>query len=67
MYTELEHIIEEYNTQFAEEGGRAIVKPYVKNKEEGLENPLIMAICTPLMSRIYSSVGCRYHGITRYK
>ena len=45
----------QYNQQFGKEGGKAVIKPYSKH-EDGSENPLILAICTPVMSRVHTAV-----------
>ena len=56
MYEELEQRIKCYNEQNAAEGGKAVIKRYSKHPD-GSEDPLIMAICTPLMVRVHNLVS----------
>ena len=63
LFTELEHRINIYNDSNNHTGGKAIIHRFCKgskvkdtadNKEA--EQPLILAICTPLMSRVHQHV-----------
>ncbi len=55
MYQELEARIMQYNEQHKEVGGKATITRYHKHKD-GTEQPLVMAICTPQMSRVHALV-----------
>ena len=55
MYEQLEQVVREYNDQYSRDGGRAVIKCYTKHPD-GSEDPLILAICTPLMSRVHTFV-----------
>ena len=56
---ELERRVNVYNDAYGEVGGKAIIQRYCKtksknpNNDEGMDQPLILAICTPLMSRVH--------------
>ena len=50
MYEQLEQIVRGYNDQYSRDGGQAVIKRYTKHPD-GSEDPLILALCTPLMSR----------------
>ena len=64
MFGKLEAVIKEYNTQYGPEGGKAFLQRFEarvdgKSQEwddkpgEGVDTPLILAICTPLMARAH--------------
>ena len=58
LFTELERRVNVYNDAYGEVGGKAIIQRYCKTKSknpnnEGMDQPLILAICTPLMSRVH--------------
>ena len=58
LFSELEQRINIYNDHNTETGGKAIIHRFCngsKLNEEG-KQPLILAICTPLMSRIHKHV-----------
>ena len=66
LFTELEHRINIYNDSNNHMGGKAIIHWFCKgskgqdtadNKEA--EQPLILAICTPLMSRVHQHDSSR--------
>ena len=52
MFNQLMKIIEEYNKENAEIGGRAFLQQYEHKPIQGkaASQPLVLAICTPLMS-----------------
>ena len=62
MFQKLEEIINDYNRNHSDEGGRAFIQHYEKgisNKSESWDNrdidkPLVLAICTPLMARAHA-------------
>ena len=54
-YEQLEQVVREYNDQNSRDGGQAVIKCYIKHPD-GSEDPLILAICTPLMSRVHTLV-----------
>ena len=64
MFGKLEAVINEYNTQYGPEGGKAFLQRFEarvdgKSQEwddkpgEGVDTPLVLAICTPLMARAH--------------
>ena len=59
LFTELERRVNIYNDAYGGVGGKAIIQRYCKGKNggsndgEGVDQPLILAICTPLMSRVH--------------
>ena len=55
MYEQLEQIVRGYNDQYSRDGGQAVIKRYTKHPD-GSEDPLILALCTPLMSRAHTLV-----------
>ena len=55
MYEQLEQVVREYNDQNSRDGGQAVIKRYTKHPD-GSEDPLILAICMPLMSRVHTLV-----------
>ena len=65
LFTELECRISVYNDVHNKMGGKAILQTFCKNNKakgqhesdnEGDEQPLILVICTPLMSRVYQHI-----------
>ena len=65
LFTELERRISVYNDLHNKLGGKAIVQRFCKNDKakgqhesdnEGDEQSLILAICTPLMSRVHQHI-----------
>lgn len=56
LFKELEKKINVYNDEHQQQGGKAIVQRFCKNKEKGEDRPLILAICTPLMARVHEHV-----------
>ena len=63
LFTELEQRINIYNDSNDHIGGKAIVHRFCKGSKvkdavdnEEFEQPLILAICTPLMSRVHQHV-----------
>ena len=55
-FTELERRVHIYNDANGDIGGKAIIQKYCKgrsNDDEGVGQLLILAICTPLMSRVH--------------
>ncbi len=55
LFMELEKRINAYNDANNVIGGKAIVQRYHKSKGEQ-EEPLVLAICTPLMSRVHEYI-----------
>ena len=64
LFTELEQRVSVYNDVHNKSGGKAVIQRFCKgNKaigqyesDNGDEQPLILAICTPLMSRVHQHV-----------
>ena len=63
LFTELEKRINVYNGTHSNAGGKAILQRYCKGSKikghsdnEEIEQQLILAICTPLMSRVYMNM-----------
>ncbi len=61
MFDLLEQKVKEYNENFNHEGGRAIIQKFVnklkceKTWDSGKDRqPLVLAVCTPLMSRAHT-------------
>ena len=45
-----------YNDLHKENGGKAVVHRFCKDDKNGDEQPLILAICTPLMARVHEHI-----------
>ncbi len=56
LFTELEKRINAYNDANSVIGGKAVVQRYHKTKGDEQEEPLVLAICTPLMSRVHEYI-----------
>ena len=63
LFTELEKRINVYNDTYNNVGGKAIIQKFYKGSKvkghsdiEEVEQPLILAICTPLMSRVHQHI-----------
>jgi hypothetical protein len=57
LFTDLEKRIHAYNDLHRESGGRAVVHRFCKDSDKhGDEQPLILAICTPLMARVHKHI-----------
>ena len=60
LFTALEKRIYAYSDANSESGGKAVVQRYYKSKgdngEISQEEPLVLAICTPLMSRVHEYI-----------
>ena len=58
MFKELEKRIEEYNSENKERGGKAALQRFEAGMGKGKtsDTPLALAICTPIMARVYSMV-----------
>ena len=61
MFNQLTKIIEEYNKEHAQIGGRAFFqqyehKPTDNPQKKAASQPLVLAVCTPLMSRAHQLV-----------
>ena len=56
LFEELEKRVNIYNEEHKECGGRALLKRFCKGKSGSCDQPLILAICTPLMSRVHEHV-----------
>ena len=62
MFTELEHRINIYNDTNNHIGGKAIVHRFCRGSkakdtsDKEVEQPLILAMCTPLMSRVHTHI-----------
>ena len=56
LFTELEKWVNTYDThRYA--GGRVILQQFCKGSNDlGVDQPLILAICTPLMSRVHQNI-----------
>ena len=60
LFTELEQRVNAYNDAHRHIGGKAIVQRFCKGSKAkvdcDVEQPLILAICTPLMSRVHQHI-----------
>jgi hypothetical protein len=59
MFAELERRVCTYNEAYREDGGNAVVQRFHKGGEgqdENVDQPLILAICTPLMARVHKHI-----------
>lgn len=60
LFTTLEKCIYAYNDANSESGGKAVVQRYFKSKGDNgeitQEEPLVLAICTPLMARVHEYI-----------
>ena len=60
LFTELEKRVNVYNDTHRHAGGRVILQRFCKGSKEkddfGVDQPLILAICTPLMSRVHQYI-----------
>ena len=61
MFNQLTKIIEEYNKEHAQIGGRAFLQQYEHKSTDSPQKiaasqPLVLAVCTPLMSRAHQPV-----------
>ena len=60
LFTELEQRVNVNNDAHRHLGGKAIIQRYCKGSKvdghEEVEQPLILAICTPLMSRVHQYI-----------
>ena len=62
MFEQLETLIKAYNEEHGEEGGRAFIQRYEKQSVQTTpekttsDQPLVLAICTPLMARAHRLV-----------
>lgn len=56
LFTELEKRIHAYNDTHNEIGGKAVVQRYQKGTTKCQEELLILAFCTPLMSRVHKYI-----------
>ena len=64
MFQKLQEIVDTYNKDNGDEGGRAFLQRYEQNPSEKSESwdnrdtakPLVLAVCTPLMARAHQMV-----------
>ena len=56
MFDELEKKINMYNSENDTIGGKAVMQRFIKGNDGTLDQPLIVAIVTPLMSRVHEFV-----------
>ena len=60
LFEQLEKCVAIYNEENKTKGGKALLKRYTsvkcKSKEDHKDQPLILAICTPLMARVHEHV-----------
>ena len=56
LFEELEKRVNIYNEEHKECGARALLKRFCKGKSGSCDQPLILAICTPLMFRVHEHV-----------
>ena len=61
MFDQLEELVKSYNKEHNADGGKAILQPYDCNEiktwgKSDTNQPLILAICTPLMARAHALV-----------
>ena len=57
LFTDLEKRIHTYNDLHKDNGGKAVVHRFCKdNDKNGDDQPLILAICTPLMARVHKHI-----------
>ena len=67
MFIKLEETIKEYNQENGSEGGRAFLQKFERSIDgkmqkwedtpgEGINTPLVLAVCTPLMARAHAMI-----------
>ena len=57
LFTDVEKGIHAYHELHKENGGKAVVYRFCKDKDENcVDQPLILAICTPLMARVHKYI-----------
>jgi hypothetical protein len=56
LFTDLEKRVNVYNEEHREEGGRAVVQRFCKKEGIDDDQPLVLAICTPLMARVHKYI-----------
>ena len=62
MFIKLEGMVAKYNEDNAKDGGRAVIQRYESKKittwetRDSAEQPLVLAVCTPLMARAHALV-----------
>ena len=56
LFTLLEEKVIAYNKENAKVGGRAVLQRFYKGDTKQDEQPLILAICTPLMARVHEGI-----------
>ena len=56
LYTTLEGKLIAYNEANARFGGKAVLQRFTKGETKEVEQPLILAICTPLMARVHENI-----------
>ena len=55
LFTALEERVIAYNESNSEHGGKAVLQRFIKGEKQD-EQPLILAVCTPLMSRVHENI-----------
>ena len=56
MFTKLEDIVGQYNKKYSCEGGRTFLQRYISNASTTTSQPLVLAVCTPLMARAHELI-----------
>lgn len=56
LFAELEKRINIYNDEHKHLGGQAAIQRFCKHEGKGNDQPLILAICTPLMARVHEHI-----------
>ena len=56
MFTKLEDIVGQYNKKYSCEGGHAFLQRYISNASTTTSQPLVLAVCTPLMARAHELI-----------
>ena len=56
MFAKLEAIVGQYNEKHSSEGGYAYLQRYISKDSVKCSQPLVLAVCTPLMARVHKLI-----------
>ena len=56
MFAKLETLVGQYNEKHSSEGGYAYLQCYISNDSVKCLQPLVLAVCTPLMARVHKLI-----------
>lgn len=57
MFDKLEEVVEKYNSENGDKGGKAFLQQYIcGSSDSSTEKPLVLAIVTPLMARTHMHI-----------